>query len=65
MDKDKAKDQPVDEIAELGHQIAELDISEGELRNSSELYRQVVEDSPNPVFSIDKSGIIQSWGICQ
>ena len=31
------------------------------LRKSEERYRQSVEDSPNPIFSVDREGIIQIW----
>ncbi|MEE8389798.1 MAG: GAF domain-containing protein, partial [Anaerolineae bacterium] len=34
---------------------------ESKLRESEERYRQFVENSPNPVFSVDRDGIIQTW----
>jgi PAS domain S-box-containing protein len=39
---------------------------ESELRASEERYRQSVENSPNPIFSIDQEGIILTWNpACQ
>jgi PAS domain S-box-containing protein len=35
--------------------------SQEALRESEERYRQTVENSPNPIFSIDASGVIQMW----
>jgi len=34
---------------------------EDALQESEERYRQAVENSPNPIFSIDREGIIQTW----
>jgi PAS domain S-box-containing protein len=34
---------------------------ESELRASEERYRQALENSPNPIFSIDREGTIQTW----
>ncbi len=33
----------------------------GELSSKAELYHQAVDNSPNPIFSIDAEGIIQTW----
>ena len=49
------------ELAELRLRISELEASESKFRESEELYRQMAESSPNPIFSIDKAGIIQTW----
>jgi len=35
--------------------------SEQAMRESEERYRQTVENSPNPIFSVDREGVIQSW----
>ena len=50
----------------VGFQAVARDItdrkrSEGALRQSEERYRQVLENSPNPIFSVNKDGIIQTW----
>jgi len=41
--------------------ITERKRSEEALKESEEKYRQFVENSPNPIFSIDQSGTIQMW----
>jgi two-component system cell cycle sensor histidine kinase/response regulator CckA len=42
-------------------EIAERILAEQALRESQERYRQAVENSPNPTFSVDREGIIQTW----
>jgi PAS domain S-box-containing protein len=34
---------------------------EAELLESKELHRQTVENSPNPIFTLDRNGVILSW----
>ena len=34
---------------------------EAELRENEELHRQAVENSPNPIFSLDRKGVILTW----
>ena len=41
--------------------ITEHKRAEEILRESEERYRQAVENSPNPIFSIDREGNIQTW----
>ncbi|MEW5957310.1 MAG: histidine kinase dimerization/phosphoacceptor domain -containing protein, partial [Chloroflexota bacterium] len=45
----------------LEAEIVERRWVEEELRTSEERYRQTIENSPNPIFSIDLAGHILSW----
>ncbi|HUU27085.1 MAG TPA: PAS domain S-box protein [archaeon] len=45
----------------LFNDITERKKSEEALRQSEKKYRQAVENSPNPIFSIDREGNIRSW----
>lgn len=39
---------------------------EEELRERERRYRQALENSPNPIFSVDREGLIRSWNLaCQ
>lgn len=67
-DTGKTKEQLLDELKRLRLRIEELEISEAvhkrteeTLQETEECYRQFVENSPNPIFSVDKKGIIQMW----
>ena len=44
-----------------GEDITQRKQAEETLLESEERYRQSVENSPNPIFSIDKEGIVQAW----
>ncbi len=66
--KDKNKDQLIKEVAELSQRISHLKKFEKEctlamdsLQRGEERYRHFVENSPNPIFSINEKGIIKSW----
>jgi PAS domain S-box-containing protein len=66
--KDKNKDQLIKEVAELRQHISHLKkfekeckLAMGSLQRGEERYRHFVENSPNPIFSIDEKGIIKSW----
>ncbi|MDY6933629.1 MAG: PAS domain S-box protein [Spirochaetota bacterium] len=45
----------------VGIDISEMKLMEQALRESEERYRRAIEDSPNPIFSINSDGIIQIW----
>jgi len=45
----------------LETQIAERERTQQQLRTSEEMYRQTVENSPNPIFSVDRVGRILTW----
>ena len=42
-------------------EIEEHEKTERELRQSQERFRQAVENSPNPIFTVDAEGRIRSW----
>lgn len=51
-----------------GYMIVWRDITdrkqmEEALRASEESYRQSVENSPNPIFAVDRNGLIQNWNL--
>jgi PAS domain S-box-containing protein len=65
---DKNKDQLIKEVAELRQRIShfkkfekECTLAMDSLQKSETRYRHFVENSPNPIFSIDEKGIIKSW----
>ena len=45
----------------LEAQIAERERTQQQLQRSEELFRQTVENSPNPIFSVDRTGRILTW----
>lgn len=45
----------------VAQRTAELSQANVQLRHSEERYRQSIENSPNPIFSVDRHGIVQSW----
>ena len=45
----------------LWHDVTKRKIAEQESKTSQERLKQLVENSPNPIFSIDAQGIIQTW----
>ena len=45
----------------INHNMGVIRRSEEALRESEERYRQTVENSPNPIFSVDRNGVIQTW----
>lgn len=55
----KIKGKPV--VLGIARDITERKRAENKLRASEELYRQSVENSPNPIFMVDRSGKIQTW----
>jgi PAS domain S-box-containing protein len=66
--ENKNKEQLNKELAELHQRISQLKKFEKEcklamdsLLRSKERYRLFVENSPNPIFSINEKGVIKSW----
>jgi PAS domain S-box-containing protein len=64
----RPEEQLVAELSDLRQQIVELQAAEVRhsrteqaLRDSETRYRQFVEYSPNPIFSISIEGVIQTW----
>ena len=45
----------------LNREVAVREQAEQTLRQSQERYRQAVENSPNPIFTVDNEGQIRSW----
>jgi PAS domain S-box-containing protein len=45
----------------LQTEIGEHEQTERELRQSEERFRQAVDNSPNPIFTVDVNGRIQDW----
>jgi PAS domain S-box-containing protein len=45
----------------VAHDITARKFAEEQLRVSERRYRQVVENSPNPIFVVNQAGAIQSW----
>lgn len=60
-DIDKSKKQLIDELEELRRRNGEFEQLTLEHEGAMEHYRQMVENSPNPIFYIDKENIIQAW----
>ncbi|MDY7034320.1 MAG: PAS domain S-box protein [Thermodesulfobacteriota bacterium] len=54
-DEEKTKEQLTDELSELRRLMEET------LQERDHLYRESVENTPNPLFSIDREGAIQIW----
>ncbi len=48
-------------VLSLSADITEHKQAEEALRKSEEQYRQSVENSPNPIFTVDREGRIQTW----
>ncbi|GAB4434795.1 MAG: hypothetical protein Kow0031_16570 [Anaerolineae bacterium] len=46
---------------QLQQELAERQRVEAQLRMSEERYRQAVDNSPNPIFSINRHGLILTW----
>lgn len=52
--------------AKLLREIEEHEIAERALRESEERFHRVIDNSPNPIYSVDYRGIIQTWNnACQ
>jgi PAS domain S-box-containing protein len=45
----------------IARDITERKKVEEAIKHSEEMYRQAVENSPNPIFSLDNEGHIQTW----
>jgi PAS domain S-box-containing protein len=45
----------------LNREVSVRQQAEQELRQSQERFRQTVENSPNPIFTVDNEGQIRSW----
>ncbi|MBN1273140.1 MAG: PAS domain S-box protein [Candidatus Aminicenantes bacterium] len=57
------KDGNIDYIDGAIQDITEIRKAEQILKESEERYRQSVENSPNPIFSVDKFGIVKTWNL--
>jgi PAS domain S-box-containing protein len=57
----KEKNGRINGILSSGEDITLQKEAQRALRESEKRYRQSVEDSPNPIFSVNRDGIIQTW----
>lgn len=55
------KDGQPQYILSISEDITDRKQVEEALRESKERYRQSVENSPNPIFSVNRIGLIQTW----
>ncbi|MFW6128938.1 MAG: PAS domain S-box protein [Candidatus Aminicenantaceae bacterium] len=67
-DKNKKKNQLIEELKESRLRILKYEKLEekwrrieSSIRESENRFRQAVENSPNPILSVDKYGIIHNW----
>lgn len=54
--------QPVGSMV-LWSDVTDLSRVEAALNRSEQSYLQFIENSPNPIFSVDQRGLIQSWNL--
>ncbi len=45
----------------VAHDITARKVAEERVRAGEQRYRQAVENSPNPIFEVNRSGVIQTW----
>jgi len=63
MNREETKEQPDAELMRVRQQSAGLEdkAAEETLGAGEWRYQQVVENSPSPIFSVGKDGLIQTW----
>lgn len=49
------------ELAKTAKELAEYEVRMQRLEQKAQLYHQIVDNSPNPIFSINPQGIILTW----
>jgi len=63
--QDKSNEQLIGELKDLRKRIKELkkavDYKRKIEKNYENLFQQIVDNSPNPIFSIDNKGLINLW----